>query len=137
MELTDKCKDIRRMTRQRKVILEELQQLKTHPTADEVYQRVRGKIPNVSLGTVYRNLEVLTQCGLITRIECSGTYMRFDSNVEEHYHIRCINCDKVVDAPVKMFEKIDQQLEQASNYRIIGHRLEFIGICPQCKNSKV
>jgi Fe2+ or Zn2+ uptake regulation protein len=133
MELTDKCKDIRRMTRQRRVIFEELQKMKTHPTADELYQRVREKISNISLGTVYRNLEVLTQCGMITRIECSGTYMRFDSNIEEHYHVRCINCNRVVDAPVKMFTEIDKELEQASDYKILGHKLEFMGICPECK----
>jgi Fe2+ or Zn2+ uptake regulation protein len=133
MNTPESCRDIRRMTRQRRVILEELQKTKTHPTADELYNRVREKIPNVSLGTVYRNLEVLSQCGVILKLETTGSHMRFDPNVENHYHIRCVNCGRVADAPVEMFDGIDAQLEQASRYRIIGHRLEFMGICPHCQ----
>jgi len=78
-----------RITRQRRVILEELQRTKSHPTADELYRKVRRRLPRISLGTVYRNLELLSRSGLIRKLEIGGGKMRFDGIVEPHYHIHC------------------------------------------------
>ena len=124
-----------RMTTQRKVILEELRKVDTHPSADEVYEMVRKRLPRISLGTVYRNLEILSERGEIQKLELSGTLKRFDGVAENHYHIRCVDCGRVVDAPVDCDIEINNQLRDATNYRIIGHKLEFIGICPACQNN--
>lgn len=121
-----------RMTRQRKVILEELNKLMTHPSAEEVYEVVRKRLPHISLGTVYRNLETLSELGEITKLEFGGTIKRFDPNPEEHYHIRCSLCDHVVDAPMAQLEHIEDQLSAETEFKIIGHRLEFYGLCPAC-----
>ncbi|MBW2321808.1 MAG: transcriptional repressor [Deltaproteobacteria bacterium] len=88
------------MTKQRQVILEELRQLKTHPSADEIYKVVRRRLPRISLGTVYRNLEVLAKMGEIQKLELSGSIKRYDWNTNKHYHIRCVRCDRVDDAPI-------------------------------------
>jgi Fur family ferric uptake transcriptional regulator len=69
------------MTRQRKVILEEIRKTDSHPTADELYQRVRQRLPHVSLGTIYRNLETLAASGLIQKLEMGGSQKRFDGNL--------------------------------------------------------
>lgn len=124
-----------RMTRQRKVILEELRKVNTHPSADEVYELVRKRLPRISLGTVYRNLEILSERGDIQKLELGCTLKRFDGVAENHYHIRCIDCGRVVDAPAGCGIQINHQLKNATNYKIIGHKLEFIGICPACLNS--
>ena len=79
----------RRMTQQRKVILEELNNLKTHPTADDLYQVVKVKVPRISLGTVYRNLEILSSDGLIKKLEIGGAQKRFDGDLSDHHHVRC------------------------------------------------
>ena len=79
----------RRMTLQRKTILEVLRQTDFHPSADEIYMMVRERLPRISLGTVYRNLEVLSESGFIQKLELGGTIKRFDWNPEKHYHIRC------------------------------------------------
>jgi Fe2+ or Zn2+ uptake regulation protein len=123
------------MTRQRQVILEELRKVKTHPTADEVYEMVRQRLPRVSLGTVYRNLEMLSQLGMIRKLEQGGSRRRFDGNVREHYHVRCIRCGRLEDAPVESVAAIEDALHPVTDYEIVGHRLEFIGLCPQCKKS--
>lgn len=123
------------MTRQRQVILEELRKLKTHPTADEVYEMVRQRLPRVSLGTVYRNLEILSQLGMIRKLELGGSRRRFDGNVREHYHVRCIRCGRLEDAPIESLAAIEDALRPVTDYEIIGHRLEFIGLCPKCKKS--
>jgi len=124
-----------RMTRQRQVILEALRKVSSHPTADEVYEMVRRRLPRVSLGTVYRNLEMLSERGMIQKLELGGSRRRFDGNVRDHYHVRCIRCGRLEDAPVESVAAVEDALRGATDYEIIGHRLEFIGLCPQCKKS--
>ena len=121
-----------RMTRQRKVILEELRKVNNHPSADELYESVRRKLPRISLGTVYRNLEVLAELGEIQKLELSGSIMRFDGNPLKHYHIRCVGCNRVDDAPLAPMEQLENELYGTTVFEIIGHNLEFIGLCPDC-----
>jgi len=123
-----------RMTRQRKVILEELRNVYTHPSADEIYEMVRKRLPRISLGTVYRNLEILSASGEIQKLELGCTQKRFDGVADAHYHIRCIDCDRVDDAPPEFDVAINYELKGVTDYKIIGHKLEFIGICPACLN---
>lgn len=122
-----------RTTRQRKVILEELQSLRTHPTAVEVFERVRKKLPKISLGTVYRNLELLSETGLIQKLEMAGTQKRFDGITENHYHVRCIICGRVDDVDLEPLDTVNDAMRSVSDYDILWHRLEFIGICPHCR----
>ncbi len=123
-----------RMTRQRQVILEELRKVNTHPSADEVYEMVRKRLPRISLGTVYRNLEVLSESGEIRKLE-PGLLKRFDGNPSEHFHIRCIRCDRIADVPMPQDFDIDLADMTPTEYEILGHRLEFFGLCPYCSNS--
>ena len=121
-----------RMTRQRRVILEELRRVNTHPSADEIYEIVRKRLPRISLGTVYRNLEILSDSGDIQKLEPGSSLKRFDGNPSEHFHIRCVRCDRIADVPMLPDLKIDLERVNASDFEIIGHRLEFLGLCPQC-----
>jgi len=128
-----------RMTRQRKIILEELQKVNTHPSADEIYEMVRLRLPRISLGTVYRNLEILSELGKIQKLQLSGSLKRFDWNTNKHYHIRCVRCNRVDDAPIAPLNQIEDELYESTVFEIIGHNLEFVGLCPECskKISKV
>jgi Fur family ferric uptake transcriptional regulator len=121
-----------RTSNQRRVILEEIKKVNTHPTADEVYEIVRRRLPRISLGTVYRNLEVLSTCGLIQKIGPISNQMRFDGNTSNHYHIRCVYCGRVEDAPIETVEEIENRIREETDYTIIGHTLEFVGVCPEC-----
>ena len=120
------------MTRQRTIILEALGGVRSHPTADQVYQMVRRRLPRISLGTVYRNLDVLSDAGLIRDLRLGGSPRRFDGAMEHHYHVRCTRCGRVDDAHIKLLATIERAARRASDYKIVGHRLEFIGLCPQC-----
>ena len=135
MKSDDKTQNPLRMTRQRKVILEELRKVTSHPTADEVYRMVRRKLPNISLGTVYRNLEILSASGMIQKLESGGSPRRYDGNPKMHYHLRCIRCGGVEDLPVGSIPAIDRAIRNARGYEILGYRLEFIGLCPKCRES--
>jgi len=123
---------IQRMTRQRKVILDELRKVDTHPAADEIYRMVRRRLPRISLATIYRNLEILSESGEIQKLELGGTQKRFDGNPANHDHLRCIHCGRVVDVPADIDVAVDHDLENATDFKITGRKLQLIGICPDC-----
>jgi Fur family ferric uptake transcriptional regulator len=129
--------DFQRNTRQRQVILEELQRLVSHPTAAELHSVVRQRLPKVSLGTVYRNLDAMVQRGLVRKLEFSGKEVRFDGDLNDHDHIRCIRCGRVDDLEAKTPYTYTEKVEDLRGYKVLGYRLEFIGICPKCKDEKV
>ncbi len=125
-----------RLTTQRQIILEELGKVTSHPTANEVYDMVRKRLPRIGLGTVYRNLELLADSGIILKLEVGGTQKRFDATVDPHYHIRCSACGKVDDIDIPVQEHINQVAMEASNYEVLGHHIEFSGICYSCLEKK-
>jgi Fe2+ or Zn2+ uptake regulation protein len=120
-----------RMTKQRRLILDELRKKNDHPTADALYDRVRKRMPRISLGTVYRNLEILTALGEIQTLELSGTQKRYDGIPGKHYHIRCLHCGRLDDAPIAPLSRLEDELYESTVYTIMGHRLEFMGLCPE------
>ena len=125
-----------RLTKQRQVILETLKSDYSHPTADEVYERVRQRIPKISLATVYRNLEILADIGLIQKLDPGRTQMRFDPNTQDHYHLTCMRCGRVEDVTGDISESpmknIEKALGRLTKYGIFGHKLEFVGLCSTC-----
>ncbi len=130
------CEKKMRMTQQRRVILEEIRRYNNHPAADEIYERVRKRLPRISLGTVYRNLDVLCELGEIQRLELSGAMKRYDGIPKKHYHIRCIGCDRVDDAPIAPLNTLEDDLYGTTVFDIIGHNLEFTGLCPRCAEQR-
>ncbi|MDY6850498.1 MAG: transcriptional repressor [Thermodesulfobacteriota bacterium] len=124
------------MTAQRRLILEHLQRIGAHLTADEIHHLVRRELPKISLGTVYRNLEILSEHGLIKNVCRQETERRFEGNMKPHYHIRCVSCGRIEDAPVEPFSNLEQALRDMTDYEIMGHELEFKGLCPRCRAEK-
>lgn len=125
-----------RMTRQRQVILEELCMLHNHPTADEIYARVRRRLPRVSLGTVYRTLELLSRNGMIGKVETAGRQMRFDRDLDGHQHIRCVRCGRIDDIPGEREPTdCDREIVESTGYALVERRVEFLGLCPSCRKA--
>ncbi len=125
-----------RLTTQRQIILEELSKVKTHPTASEVYDMVRKRLPRIGLGTVYRNLELMAENGMIVKLEVGGTQKRFDATTDAHYHIRCSCCGRVDDINVPVIDSLVDAAAENSSYQIIGHHIEFTGICSKCREEE-
>ena len=121
-----------RLTSQRQIILEELKKVKSHPTADEMYDMVRKKLPRIGLGTVYRNLELLAKLGIIRKLEVDGKQKRFDGDITPHYHIRCIKCSRVDDIFIKMDRGLEKSAASCCDYKILDHHVQFSGICSKC-----
>ena len=118
-----------------RMTLEEIKKTDSHPTADELYQRVRQRLPHVSLGTIYRNLETLAASGLIQKLEIGGSQKRFDGDLAAHHHVRCTACGHVTDVHIGPADGINYSILDARGYDITGHRVEFIGLCPECREN--
>lgn len=130
-----KPKGFVRKTRQREVILEVLRGTTSHPTADWVYQEVRKEMPNVSLGTIYRNLKTLSENGEIQELSFGNTHSRFDYRSHNHYHFICESCGAVEDLETEAvgeLKALEENVAKAGNYEVTSHRLEFYGLCPEC-----
>ncbi|MEJ5242681.1 MAG: transcriptional repressor [Desulfomicrobiaceae bacterium] len=121
-----------RLTSQRQVILEELRSVTTHPTAEEVYAMAKRRLPRISLGTVYRNLDVLADLGLVRVLEMASQQRRFDADMRPHHHIRCQVCGRVDDIWQPLALSMDLHALDTP-YHVTGYELELTGICPQCQ----
>lgn len=127
----------RKHSKQRDAIIAFLKTRKDHPTADTVYNEIRNTIPNISLGTVYRNLSLLSESGEILKFSCDGKADRFDALATPHYHFMCIECGCVQDIELPYSEQIDQFANKEFNGTITGHSLLFKGYCKNCTPHQV
>jgi len=129
-----------RMTHQRNVILDEVRGSFDHPTADQIYERVRKRLPRISMGTVYRNLDVLASTGLVRRIGPEFPQMRFDGDTRDHYHMTCIGCGRIKDMELEARDDPINQLEtvlgRLTKYGVFGHKLEFFDLCSNCREKQ-
>lgn len=123
------------MTGSRLAILEELRGSLRHPTADEVYGRVRLRLPRISMGTVYRNLDLLARHGLVRMLTEPGGRRRYDTRRDDHDHVWCVSCGRVGDVRLSPSARPEDAIEDACGYEIRGHRLSFLGVCPECGKS--
>ncbi len=123
-------------TSQRRVIIEELRKLKTHPTADELYTIVKQRLPQISLATVYRNLDLLAEIGDVLRLEMAGRQKRYDGDTSLHYHLRCKECGAVEDLSVEHPERMKEVFDKMVAGRVSDVKIEFDGYCNACYISR-
>lgn len=119
-------------SRQRENIKKYLMQRCDHPTAETVYLAMKEDFPNISLGTVYRNLSLLAELGEILKISVGSGPDRFDANLEPHYHFFCNECGRVLDLEMASVEHINVIAEHGFEGRIEGSITHFFGKCPEC-----
>ena len=119
-------------SRQREAILEELRKRHDHPTADLLYRSLRESFPRISLGTVYRNLNLLADLGQISRIRCEEGMEHFDCDTCDHYHFVCRSCGKILDLPMDIITDLDSRAESAGVGSVETHSLLFYGRCSAC-----
>lgn len=120
-------------SKQRDIILNDILKRCDHPTAEMIYESVRKENPNISLGTVYRNLNLLAELGNIRKINMPSSSDRFDKTLENHYHLYCNNCKNVTDIMMDDVSNMYEKVEKQNECKIISHDIMFIGICMNCK----
>lgn len=124
---------IKRNTVQRTLVLETVQRLRSHPTADEIYAEISKICPSISRATVYRNLQQLCEQGVITRREIPGSPDRYDHVTTNHYHARCLICGKVIDVDMDYLSELPAAVKDAHGFKLTGHSVVFDGVCAECQ----
>lgn len=125
---------IKRNTIQRTLILETIRNLKNHPTADEVYETIVNDHPNISRGTVYRNLNQLSEDGIIKRIPIPGAAEHFDHLVHNHYHARCLDCGNIYDVQMENLPVLEDLITDKKGFVFTGYDILFKGTCHHCSH---
>ena len=122
-----------RNTVQKSIVLQALNELANHPTADAVYDHVHASHPSISKATVYRVLNKMSDEDQVLRVRINNGADHFDHQVFPHYHVRCIKCGRVDDVIIPLLSAVEEQAAKASAYLITGCSLQFDGICPACQ----
>ena len=122
-----------RGSKQRDTILRVVMSSKDHPRADWVYDQVRQEIPNISMGTVYRNLRSLAKSGEIRQLELANGTSRFDGNTDSHYHFRCEKCGHIFDLDEPVDRSISERVAKNTGFKVHRQRMELIGLCNACQ----
>jgi Fur family peroxide stress response transcriptional regulator len=121
-----------RMTPQRYAILEYMVDAMNHPTADDIYKALEHRFPNMSVATIYNNLKLFVEAGLVKELTYGDDSSRYDANVSDHYHVICTKCSTIVDFDHPRLEHIEEQAMAKTGFIINGHRMELYGLCPVC-----
>lgn len=121
-----------RVTPQRLAIYEALVAEPTHPSAEELYRRVRERYPMISPATVYNTLQLLVRLGLATELGFHGE-TRYDGNPRPHANVLCLHCQRIHDVDEELLEQVFASVRQRSGFLLLGQRHEFVGLCPDCQ----
>jgi Fur family peroxide stress response transcriptional regulator len=122
-----------RMTPQRYAILQYLMESLKHPTADDIFRALSPQYPSLSVATVYNNLRVFIDAGLVRELTYGDDSSRFDADLSDHYHAICTKCGTMVDFEHPPFKEVEEAAATATGFSVFGHRMEIYGICPTCK----
>ncbi|MBM3214843.1 transcriptional repressor [Candidatus Poribacteria bacterium] len=123
-----------RVTRQRTAVYEYLISTKSHPTVEQVHDAVRERFPHISLATVYNAVDSLVDVGLVRRINRAASSARYDGDVGDHAHFRCVVCDQLRDVSMHTNPSADDGLDGCE---IISTNVEFFGYCPRCRRDRL
>ena len=119
-------------SKQRERIYALLQKTSIHPTASWIYDQLKSEFPDLSMGTVYRNLNILVEQGLIRKIDFGSTFDRYDANTAPHYHFICERCGSITDLAMPIDTTLNEKVESTTSFKAKRHRIEFYGFCDRC-----
>lgn len=124
-----------RMTVQKRHILEVLLGMEGHPTVDRIFERVVAQLPGVSRTTVYRILDSFVEAGVARKVEHSGPAARFDSNLDRHHHLVCVECDRVIDLEDPSLDELPVAAAAETGFQVIDYSVYFRGLCAACREA--
>lgn len=126
----------RRNTIQRELVLNAVKCLRSHATAEEVYDQIRREHPSIGKATVYRNLNYLAEEGRIMRVQMPGAPDHFDHICDPHYHVRCEKCGRLFDVDMDLLTGLTDRVKDFHGIRFLGYDILFRGICHDCQKEE-
>lgn len=121
------------LTTQRAAVYNYLSGVEHHPTAEDVFLAVKPKLPRISLATVYKNLEALVNCGLVSKLAYGNASARYDIRTDHHYHTRCLDCGKIWDLDAVEGSELLSHIKPQAGFKVKDYRLELLGQCRECR----
>lgn len=121
------------LTMQRRAVLEAMLDRHDHPTADQVYDKIRLKMPSLSRTTVYRILDTLVQTGMVSKVCHPGSAARFDPKTSQHHHLVCLKCEKIFDIESAKLDSVPWPNVRAQGFEISEYHIHFRGVCADCR----
>lgn len=121
------------LTPQRAAVFDYLSGVEHHPTAEEVFLAVKPKLPRISLATVYKNLEALVKCGVVSKLTYGDASARYDIRTDHHYHTHCLECGKVSDLDAPEGSELLRHIKPQAGFEVKDYRLELLGYCQECR----
>ncbi|MCU7557757.1 peroxide-responsive transcriptional repressor PerR [Macrococcus capreoli] len=125
-----------RITPQRQAVLKFLIESNSHPTADEIYKALSPQFSNMSVATVYNNLKVFKDSGLVKELTYGDAASRYDFETDNHYHVICSECGKITDFHYPRLDEVEHIAQHITSFAVTHHRMEIYGVCPECLNKK-
>ncbi len=133
----EKCRENNlKVTPQRVIIYEELLKSKDHPNAEVLFERVKKIFPDISLDTVNRALLTFSQIGIVNIVEGNGEPRRFDPDIENHHHFRCVKCNTIIDFDYKLYDNIEVPEKIDKKFTVLNKKVLLQGYCNKCRNKK-
>jgi len=121
------------LTPQRLAIYQILAGDDSHPGAEDIYRRIKPNLPSLSLGTVYRTLELFEAHGLVSRVHAFSDQARFDANLHAHHHLVCVRCRRVIDFEDARLESLPVPESNLDGFQVLSHRIHLVGLCRPCQ----
>ncbi len=125
-----------RLTPQREAVLTVIRGARDHPTAAQIYNRVRESNPGIAYATVYNALGYLVKHDLVRELRFGDNASRYDGRLDPHLHVSCSSCGRLAEAEITMPPEVMHEAETATGYHLKGHVLQLFGICPTCRNGR-
>lgn len=126
-----------RLTPQRIAVCQYLSETQTHPTAQQIYAQLKPEHPSLSLATIYNTLEALVELGAINALGSAGDdAVHYDADIEPHVNLACVSCHKIIDLPSEHVHTLDQEIANVSGYDLLGARVMYYGMCPECQQGQ-
>lgn len=121
------------LTPQRLAIYQVLASDASHPGAEDIYRRIKPGMPSLSLGTVYRTLELFEEHGLISRLHAFSDQTRFDANLDDHHHLVCVRCRRIIDFQDERLRELAVAPATLDGFQVLGQRIHLVGLCRECQ----
>jgi Fur family peroxide stress response transcriptional regulator len=121
------------LTPQRLAIYQVLAGDDSHPGAEDIYRRIKPDLPSLSLGTVYRTLDLFEKHELVSRVHAFSDQTRFDANLDDHHHLVCTRCRRVIDFEDARLHELPVKVGAIDGFRVTGHRIHLLGLCRECQ----